>query len=78
MAIGKKLIPCPEAALERADRTCFARQDNLAAARSVIRKQEHLKLSARDSLRVLELIENAPAPGAKLRACAKALATGRK
>ena len=73
MAIEKKLIPCPEAALERADLTCFARQDNLAAASAATGKQEHLKLSVRDSLRVQELLENPPAPNAKLRAAGKAL-----
>jgi len=73
MAIEKKLIPCPEAALERADPMCLARQDNLAAASAATGKQEHLKLSVRDSLRVQELLENPPAPNAKLRAAGKAL-----
>ena len=77
MAFEKKWIPCPVAALKRADTTHFARQDNRAAASSVIRKQEHLKLTAHDSLRVRELLENPPAPNAKLRATAKAL-PGRK
>lgn len=73
MAIEKKLIPYPEAALERADLTCFRGKDNLAAVRAVIRDREHLKLSARDSLRVLELLETPPKPNARLRAAAKAL-----
>ena len=70
----EKAILLRAAALERTDLTGFVRQHSLAAARSVIREQEHLKLSARDSLRVLDLLENPPRPNAKLRAAAKALA----
>ena len=35
-------------------------------------KPEHLELSERDSLRVLELLENPPKPNAKMRAAIKA------
>jgi uncharacterized protein (DUF1778 family) len=34
---------------------------------------DHTKLSARDSLRVLDLLENPPKPNARLLAAAKAL-----
>lgn len=70
----EKAILLRAAALERTDLTGFVRQHSLEAARSVIREQEHLKLSAWDSLRVLELLENPPRPNAKLRTAAKALA----
>lgn len=70
----EKAILLRAAALERTDLTGFVRQHSLAAARSVIQEREHLKLSARDSLRVLDLLENPPRPNAKLRAAAKALA----
>jgi uncharacterized protein (DUF1778 family) len=69
----EKAILLRAAALERTDLTGFVRQHSLAAARSVIRDREHLKLSARDSLQVLELLENPPRPNARLRAAAKAL-----
>ena len=38
----------------------------LDAARKVIEQAEHLTLSERDSLRVLDALENPPAPNAKL------------
>jgi len=45
----------------------------LRAAKAVIEEADHVRLSARDSLRVLDLLENPPAPNAKLRSSAKAL-----
>jgi uncharacterized protein (DUF1778 family) len=44
------------------------------AARAVIEEADHVRLSGRDSLRVLDLLENPPAPNAKMRAAARALA----
>jgi uncharacterized protein (DUF1778 family) len=44
----------------------------LRAAKAVIEKADHVPLSGRDSVRVLELLENPPAPNAKLRAAARA------
>ena len=61
------------AALKRTDLTDFVRRHSLKAARTVIEKAEHVHLTARDSLRVLELLENPPAPNPRLRAAAKAL-----
>ena len=43
------------------------------AARDVIEKADHVQLSGRDSLRVLDLVKNPPAPNARLRAAARAL-----
>jgi len=43
------------------------------AAREVIEEAERLELSERDSLRVLELLENPPKPNAKLLRTAKLL-----
>ena len=39
-------------------------------------KAEHLALSERDSLRVLDVLENPPAPNAKLLAAARRLPKG--
>jgi uncharacterized protein (DUF1778 family) len=61
------------AALQHTDLTAFVRQHSLDAARAIIREAEQVKLSARDSLRVLDLLDNPPPPNAKLRAAAKAL-----
>jgi uncharacterized protein (DUF1778 family) len=44
-----------------------------AEEREVIQEAEHLKLSERDSLRVLAVLENPPKPNAKLLAAAKSL-----
>jgi uncharacterized protein (DUF1778 family) len=61
------------AALRNTDLTDFVIQNALREAEAVIQEAEHLKLSERDSLRVLDLLENPPAPNAKLLAAAKAL-----
>lgn len=55
------------------DLTEFVLQHALLAAREVIEEAERLQFSARDSLRVLELLENPPAPNARLLAAARAL-----
>ena len=60
-------------ALEHTDLTDFVLRNALRAARTVIEKAEHVQLSERDSLRVLELLENPPKPNARLRAAAKGL-----
>ena len=48
-------------------------RQRLLAAKAVIEKADHVQLSERDSLRVLDLLENPPAPNAKLLAAARAL-----
>ena len=69
----EKAILLRAAALKHTDLTDFVRQHSLEAARDVIRTEEHVNLSERDSLRVLELLENPPMPTKKLVAAAKAL-----
>ena len=65
------------AALEHVDLTAFILRAALPAAATVIERAEHIKLSERDSLKVLDVLENPPAPNAKLRAAAKALGKAR-
>jgi len=60
-------------ALDRTDLTDFVVRHALLAAKAVIEEADHLKLSGRDSLRVLDLLENPPAPNEKLLAAARAL-----
>ena len=60
-------------ALKHTDLTEFVLQHALHAAKAVIEEAERVQLSERDSLRVLELLENPPAPNAKLLAAARAL-----
>jgi len=60
-------------ALKHTDLTDFVLRHALQAAKSVIEEAERVPLSARDSLRVLDLLEHPPAPNRKLRAAARAL-----
>jgi uncharacterized protein (DUF1778 family) len=59
--------------LEDTDLTEFVVRHAVRAARHVIEQAEQLRLSERDSVRVLELLENPPSPNAKLRAAARSL-----
>ena len=61
------------AALKQTDLTDFVIQHALRAAKAVIEEADHLQLSERDSLRVLDLLENPPAPNARLLAAARKL-----
>jgi uncharacterized protein (DUF1778 family) len=60
-------------ALEHTDMTEFVLRHALEAARVVIEKAEHLALSERDSVRVLEVLENPPKPNARLLAAGQRL-----
>ncbi len=60
-------------ALKHTDLTDFVLHHALRAAKDVIEEAEQVRLSERDSLRLLELLENPPAPNAKLTAAARAL-----
>lgn len=53
-------------ALENTDMTNFVLRNILQAADAVIDKAEHLVLSERDSLRIMELLEKPPMPTARL------------
>ena len=61
------------AALRNTDLTDFVLQPALREADAVIEASEHIKLSERDSLLVLDLLENPPLPNAKLRAAISAI-----
>ena len=60
-------------ALDHTDLTDFVLRHALSAAKAVIQEADHVQLSERDSLRVLDLLENPPAPTASLLAAAQAL-----
>jgi uncharacterized protein (DUF1778 family) len=60
-------------ALNHTDLTEFVVRHALLAAKAVIEEADHVQLSDRDSLRVLDLLENPPEPNAKLLAAAQAL-----
>lgn len=73
IAAEEKAILLRAVALQRTDLTDFVVRHALRAAREIIDEAEHLHLSERDSLRVLDLIENPPAPNARLLAAARTL-----
>ena len=60
-------------ALNQTDLTDFVVRHAVRAAKAVIREADHVQLSERDSLRVLELLENPPSPNARLLRAARAL-----
>jgi uncharacterized protein (DUF1778 family) len=61
------------AALEHADLTEFVTRAALREADEVIRRAETIEVSERDFARIMELMDNPPAPNAKLRAVIAAL-----
>jgi uncharacterized protein (DUF1778 family) len=61
------------AALAHTDLTTFVLQNILIVAKEAIADAERVALSERDSLRVLELLENPPRPNARLLAAAHEL-----
>lgn len=60
-------------ALAHTDMTDFILRHALDAARKLIEQAERVTLSERDSLRVLDALENAPAPNARLLGAARRL-----
>ncbi len=60
-------------ALAKTDMTSFILRTVLQEAQAVIDEHERLKLSQRDSLLVMELLENPPPANAKLRKAARAM-----
>jgi uncharacterized protein (DUF1778 family) len=67
----QKRILAAAAAYERLDLTTFVMRTALPAAEEIVARHERLALTARDSVRVLELLEHPPRPSAALRAAAK-------
>jgi uncharacterized protein (DUF1778 family) len=61
-------------ALQDTDLTGFVVGCAVRAAEDVIRDHEQVQLSERDSLKVLDLLENPPQPNAKLVSAARAYA----
>jgi uncharacterized protein (DUF1778 family) len=68
----EKTILARAAALQHMDLTGFILSKLLPEARAVIERAERLALSGRDSLKVLDLLENPPKPNARLKRAARA------
>lgn len=71
LSADEKAMLARAAALMNMDLTTFILRKMLPEARAVIENAERLALSERDSLRVLALLENPPAPTDKLRRAAE-------
>jgi len=71
----QKAVIARAAALENLDLTGFILRSVLPQAQAVVERARHLALSERDTLRVLDLLENPPAPAARLVRAAKSGAT---
>lgn len=69
----EKALLMRAAALQQMNLTEFVVRTSVEAARAAIERTERLLLSERDSLCVLDLLENPPAPNAKLLAAAATL-----
>jgi uncharacterized protein (DUF1778 family) len=68
---AEKRLLAAAAAYERLDVTSFIMRSVLPTAREVIDRAERIVLSARDTERVLKLLENPPKPSAALLAAAR-------
>jgi uncharacterized protein (DUF1778 family) len=68
----EKAVLTRAAAIERLDLTGYILRTLLPQAKAVIERNDRLDLSERDSLRVLELLENPPTAPARLVRAAKA------
>lgn len=73
MSAAEKARLMRAAALEQTDLKNFILRSALEAAENVIDRAEVLKLSERDTRRLLDLLDNPPPPDARLIAAARAL-----
>ncbi len=73
IASEEKSLLMRAAALQHTNMTEFVIRNVISAARKVIEKNERLELTERDSLHVLDLLDEPPAPNEKLMAAAFAL-----
>lgn len=67
----EKRILAIAAAYERLDVTSFIMRNVLPTAREVVDRAERIVLSERDTVRVLDLLENPPKPTSTLMAAAR-------
>lgn len=67
----EKRLLAAAAAYERLDLTSFVMRNALPVAEEIVARHERITLTARDSVRVLELLEHPPKPTAALRAAAQ-------
>lgn len=68
----EKQLLTAAATYERTDVTTFVLRKVLPAAREIVEREEAMKLSRRDTQRVLELLDNPPKPTPRLLKAARA------
>lgn len=73
---NEKRLLAQAAAYERLDVTSFIMRNVLPTARDVVDRAERIALSERDTVRVLELLENPPKPTPALMAAARRRVAG--
>ncbi len=73
IASEEKSLLMRAAVLQHTQLTEFVTRTVVAAARKVIEQNERLELTERDSIHVMKLLEEPPAPNKKLMAAAYAL-----
>lgn len=73
LTAAEKAVIMRAVTLSRTDMTSFILRTVLQEARAVIDEHERVKLSKRDSLLVMDLLENPPPANAKLRKAARAM-----
>lgn len=74
ISADQKALLLRAVALNHTDLTDFVLRHALLAAQAAVENAERVRLSGRDSLRILALLEHPPAPNAKLLKAARALA----
>jgi uncharacterized protein (DUF1778 family) len=70
----EKTLLTRAATMEHLDLTSFVMRTTVPTAQEIVERTERVVLSERDTLRVLELLENPPKPNKKLIAAAQAWA----
>jgi uncharacterized protein (DUF1778 family) len=73
MSPAKKARIARAAAIQQVDLTQFVTESALREADAVIERAEHIELTEREYLRIMELLENPPAPNVRLKAAIAAL-----
>lgn len=73
IAAEEKSLLLRAAALQHTNLTEFVIRTSVANAKEVIERSERQELSERDSLQVMDLLENPPEPNEKLMAAAFAM-----
>ena len=67
----QKRLLAAAAAYEKLDLTSFVMRTTLPAAEEIVARNERITLTGRDTIRILDLLENPPKPPLALRAAAK-------